>query len=84
MINITCFSNNITGALPSVEDGIVTRTVCTQTSSGSCDSSWDINIKNCTDYNVYYLKSSQVSDSAYCFGEFKWFSVTVLNEIKAF
>ncbi|CAG2238262.1 unnamed protein product [Mytilus edulis] len=58
----------LNGALPSVEDGIVTRTVCTQTSSGSCDSSWDINIKNCTDYNVYYLKSSQVSDSAYCFG----------------
>lgn len=70
LLQLLLFHNNITGSLPSVDDGVVTRRVCTRTFNDFCEDSWNIDIKNCTDYNVYNLKTSERAKSAYCFGEF--------------
>ncbi|XP_052063239.1 uncharacterized protein LOC127702954 isoform X1 [Mytilus californianus] len=58
----------LNGSLPSVDDGVVTRKVCTRTFTDFCEDFWNIDIKNCTDFYVYNLKTSKRAKSAYCFG----------------
>ncbi|CAC5390460.1 Low-density lipoprotein receptor-related protein 6 [Mytilus coruscus] len=58
----------LNGSLPSAEDDIVTRQVCKQTSTDTCGKNFDIQIKQCPGYYIYYLRNTSVN-AAYCFGE---------------
>ncbi|XP_060080892.1 oncoprotein-induced transcript 3 protein-like [Ylistrum balloti] len=54
------------GNIPATSDGIVSRTVCTATVFISCHVSFEIQVKNCCSYRVYYLKPPGSCSSAYC------------------
>ncbi|CAC5420228.1 unnamed protein product [Mytilus coruscus] len=54
--------------LPLVTDGIVSKKVCVRQMETECSNSWNIQIKNCDNYYVYNLVSSDIENSAYCIG----------------
>lgn len=57
------------GSLPLQGDGIVDRTACVVGLMGSCESTIPVKIRNCSTYNVYYLRKTPILASGYCFGE---------------
>ena len=59
----------LNGRHPSVTEGNVVRAVCINSFGVDCDDTFDINIKNCGDYYVYYLKPTFYCAVAYCAGE---------------
>ncbi|KAK3103299.1 hypothetical protein FSP39_018320 [Pinctada imbricata] len=52
---------------PNEADGIVDRIMCASTLRDCCESQIQIQMKNCSTYNVYYLKQTPCPQ-AYCFG----------------
>ncbi|CAH3171167.1 unnamed protein product, partial [Porites lobata] len=46
------------GGHPTVADGQVSRTVCFHWTSGCCDWSTNIKVRNCGSYYVYYLSGT--------------------------
>jgi len=59
----------LNGRHPTVAEGNVVRQVCINSFSFVCHDTFDINIKNCGDYYVYYLKPPYYCAVAYCAGE---------------
>ena len=57
------------GSHPTIAEGNVARKACISSFGESCYESFDINIVNCTDYFVYYLKPLYYCASAYCAGK---------------
>lgn len=56
---------------PIPNDGkIHTLTACEVGFSETCGRTYDIDVKSCTGFLVYYLKPLDVCNSAYCFGIF--------------
>ncbi|XP_052691778.1 uncharacterized protein LOC128169728 [Crassostrea angulata] len=55
------------GLHPTQEEGIVNRTACVLGISDNCSSRYDIMVKNCSAYFVYFLKRTQRCDEGYCF-----------------
>ena len=51
---------------PTVDEGTVTRKVCISRFGDCCDRSVDIQVKNCSSYYIYKLKSPGVCDTRYC------------------
>ncbi|XP_077983270.1 von Willebrand factor D and EGF domain-containing protein-like [Glandiceps talaboti] len=56
---------------PPTEDGEVSiRTICATTSDTQCcGEKWDILVKNCQEFNVYYLKGVPTCNMSYCHDE---------------
>ena len=63
----TAASGWLNGSHPEVTDGIVTRKVCFSYSS-CCEWHIQIQVRNCSEYIVYYLKSTPYHDGSlrYC------------------
>lgn len=57
----------ITGTLPSFEDGNKSAIACMQTHSSVCEHTFNIVIRNCDGYYVYFLPPTP-PNSSYCFG----------------
>lgn len=57
------------GSLPLLGEGTVDRTACVAGLTRSCESMIPIKIRNCSTYNVYYLRKTPILASGYCFGE---------------
>ncbi|XP_052071137.1 uncharacterized protein LOC127709569 [Mytilus californianus] len=59
----------LNGTLPTDVNSEVSQSVCIQTLTNVCQSTWNIDIRRCPgDFLVYNLLSSQLTKSAYCFG----------------
>lgn len=56
------------GDFPSVTDGIVDRTACVVRKGDCCRDTFPMQVKNCSSYYVYHLRSLRECPSAYCFG----------------
>ena len=67
----------LNGRHPSVTEGNVVRPVCITSFGVDCDDTFDINVKNCGDYYVYYLRPIYYCAVAYCAGE----EYTLLNNV---
>ena len=59
----------LNGRHPSVAEGNVVRPVCITSFGVDCDDTFDINVKNCGDFYVYYLRPTYYCAVAYCAGE---------------
>ena len=59
----------LNGRHPTVAEGNVVRQVCINSFGVDCDDSFDINVKNCGDYYVYYLRRTRYCAVAYCAGK---------------
>ncbi|VDI39774.1 Hypothetical predicted protein [Mytilus galloprovincialis] len=57
----------LNGTLPSFEDGNKSVIACMQTYSSVCEQTFNIVIRNCDGYYVYFLPPTP-PDSSYCFG----------------
>ena len=55
--------------MPTTEGEVVDAKACVTGILSDCAGTIDILIKNCTDYNVYFLKSADACPEAYCFGK---------------
>lgn len=58
----------LNGNLPLVSDKTVNRTCCISGINNTCSSTVNIQIRNCSDFNVYHLSQLQQSSSGYCVG----------------
>ena len=67
----------LNGSHPTVAEGNVVRKVCINSFGSVCDDTLDINVTNCGDYYVYYLKTVDYCAVAYCAGE----QCTVLSHV---
>ena len=56
----------LSGAHPTVPEGVVTRKVCYSSSDGCCQISNNITVKNCSSYFVYELQKPPICDARYC------------------
>lgn len=56
-----------TGTLPSFVDGNMTAIACMQTNNSVCEHTFNIEIRDCDGYYVYYLPPSP-PNASYCFG----------------
>ena len=56
----------LNGNHPSVEEGVVTRTVCFNSGSCSCNYGTDIKVLNCGSFYVYKLKPTPTCNLRYC------------------
>ena len=56
------------GPLPASGE-TVTGDACVMGVLEDCEETIEIQIQNCVDYNLYYLKPPSTCDSAYCFGK---------------
>ena len=56
----------LNGIHPTVSEGVVTRTVCFSHTSGCCQYTTTIQIKNCGNFYVYYLEPAPLCDLGYC------------------
>ena len=56
----------LNGGHPTVADGQVSRTVCFHWTSGCCEWSTNIKVRNCGSYYVYYLHGSPICSGRYC------------------
>ncbi|KAJ7351106.1 Oncoprotein-induced transcript 3 protein [Desmophyllum pertusum] len=54
---------------PTVAEGNVVRKACINSFGVQCDVSFNINVKNCSSYFVYYLRPPIYCAVAYCAGE---------------
>lgn len=61
----------LNGKHPTVAEGNVARTACVNSFGldNGCFDSFDINVKNCGGYYVYYLKPLDYCAAAYCAGK---------------
>ncbi|KAK6194430.1 hypothetical protein SNE40_000064 [Patella caerulea] len=59
----------LNGSHPSIQDGVVNRTVCVGSFKSCCHHAYPVRIKNCTDYMVYYLERAHGCMERYCFGD---------------
>ncbi|XP_071104252.1 pancreatic secretory granule membrane major glycoprotein GP2-like [Haliotis cracherodii] len=57
----------LNGTHPDVKDGIANRTVCLRYGEDCCDQMRYIQIKNCTDFYVYFLNKAAACAGRYCF-----------------
>lgn len=64
----TAFPIYLLGGIPVPADGIVNRTACMSGSESVCDKQYNIKIKACAGYSVYFLVPSSGCPEAYCFG----------------
>lgn len=64
----TEFPGWMNGSHPNVTEGEVNRTVCFATHLHQCSASYEISVKNCSGYYVYYLKQTKTNGEGYCFG----------------
>ena len=62
----TDWSGWLTTAHPTVEDGEVRGKVCFSDRRTGCKQSWNIWVKNCGPYFIYYLEGTTYCDSCYC------------------
>ena len=61
----------LNGRHPTVGEGTVARKACVRSFSDDCVQTFDINIRNCGDYYVYYLRPLIYCYVAYCAGELR-------------
>lgn len=66
----------INGTIPNVLEGKVTRTACVHTLIGSCDKSYQIEMKNCTIFYAYHLVPTTACNERYCFEKSSSFPCT--------
>ncbi|XP_013390349.1 uncharacterized protein LOC106158796 [Lingula anatina] len=59
----------LNGSLPSAADGVINRTACVKNSTVCCAKTYDIQIKNCSTYNVYHLPPVTQCPERYCIGD---------------
>ncbi|XP_023930523.1 von Willebrand factor D and EGF domain-containing protein isoform X3 [Lingula anatina] len=59
----------LNGSLPSADDGIINGTVCVKNATVCCAKTYDIQIKNCSTYNVYHLPPVSQCSERYCIGD---------------
>ena len=59
----------LNGSHPTVAEGNVVRQACINSFKVVCEETLDINVKNCGDYYVYYLRPPNHCAVAYCAGE---------------
>jgi len=59
----------LNGRHPAVNGGHVVLKACIHSFGIACDESFDINVKNCGDFYVYYLKPTYYCATAYCAGK---------------
>ena len=59
----------LNGSHPTVAEGNVVRQACINSFDVVCDDTIDINVTNCGDYYVYYLRRTFYCAVAYCAGE---------------
>ena len=57
------------GHHPTVEEGNVVRQVCVNSFGFVCVDTFDINVTDCGDFYVYYLRPTYYCAIAYCAGE---------------
>ncbi|KAL9960533.1 hypothetical protein ACROYT_G034005 [Oculina patagonica] len=62
----TAYPGWISGAHPTVAEGVVTRKVCYSDYNSCCYWSNNIKVKNCSSYNVYELHKPPCCSSRYC------------------
>ena len=60
----TCATGWLNGGHPTVADGQVSRQVCFHWTSGCCEWSTNIKVRNCGSYYVYYLSGTP---SGHCY-----------------
>ena len=56
----------LTGGHPNAADGQVSRTVCFHWTSGCCEWSTTIQVRNCGSFYVYYLTGAPSCDLRFC------------------
>ena len=66
----------LNGAHPTVEDGVVDRSVCFSDRSTGCKYSKTIVVKNCGSYFIYKLFHSPGCNSRYCSTDWIWSKYT--------
>ena len=59
---------DIVGELPTQVGDEVDVQACVEGPLGECPNTRDIKIKNCGQFNVYYLVATNACPEAYCFG----------------
>lgn len=78
----------LNGTHPTVTEGNVTRTVCINSFGldNGCYDHFDINVKNCGGYYVYYLKPLYYCATAYCAGKKEFYTSfgTCINFTKSY
>lgn len=57
------------GSHPTEKEGNVVRKACIHSFGNPCDEEFNINVKNCGSYYVYYLKPTYYCAAAYCAGK---------------
>ncbi|VDI64888.1 Hypothetical predicted protein [Mytilus galloprovincialis] len=57
------------GSIPDVSHKTVDRKVCYSGLSNSCEKEFNIKVRNCGNYRIYYLIQLNVDKSAYCFDD---------------
>ena len=62
----TYYTGWMSGSLPTVAEGNVTRKVCYHGWNGCCEDSNDIEVVNCGQYYVYNLSPPPGCDFKYC------------------
>ncbi|XP_052101114.1 von Willebrand factor D and EGF domain-containing protein-like isoform X2 [Mytilus californianus] len=55
------------GTFPIVSDGNLTVAACLQTENSTCETSFNVQIRNCGNYFIYFLQNT-TKNAAYCFG----------------
>ena len=67
----------LNGTHPTVAEGNVARKVCINSFglNNGCYDHFDINVRNCGGYFVYYLKPLYYCAAAYCAGKYSWHSL---------
>ncbi|KAL5018882.1 hypothetical protein ScPMuIL_004604 [Solemya velum] len=63
----TAFPIWMNGDIPSEADGIQDRIACAATVFSDCDKQYDIKVKNCGEFRVYYLVHTSGCPESYCF-----------------
>ncbi|KAJ8310891.1 hypothetical protein KUTeg_012756 [Tegillarca granosa] len=66
----TTFPAWMNGSDPSEIDGAVVREVCLKGPTTSCQSTYSIQVKNCTSFMAYCLRPLNSCPERYCFGTF--------------
>ena len=56
--------------MPSIEDDVVDRIACRPGALEWCDVKYNIKVKNCSTFFVYYLPPTQTRNEGYCFGNY--------------
>ncbi|KAK3593672.1 hypothetical protein CHS0354_013568 [Potamilus streckersoni] len=62
------YSDDIRGTHPTVQNGTVDRIACTVNAQSFCAIEYNIKVKNCGTFSVYYLTKTASRQEAFCFG----------------